>query len=86
MCSLNHLNVLNDLNVWNIPELKACLRGETVSSCQLNNLESPHEKICAVQSPSPRVDFQRSGSGSGPVILLNSATTSGSRGASLTMR
>jgi len=37
------LNVLNDLNVWNIPERKACLRGETVSSCRFNNSESAHQ-------------------------------------------
>jgi len=28
---LNNLNVLNDLNVWNIPERKACLRDEKLS-------------------------------------------------------
>ena len=25
---MNNLNILNDLNVWNIPARKACLRGE----------------------------------------------------------
>ena len=39
MGSLNNLNVLNDLNVWNIPERKACLRGETVLFCQFNNAQ-----------------------------------------------
>jgi hypothetical protein len=29
MGSLNNLNVLNDLNVWNTPEQKARLRGES---------------------------------------------------------
>ena len=47
MGSLNYLNVLNDLNVWNIPERKACLRGETVLSCQFNNLGSARQKVCA---------------------------------------
>ena len=30
MGSLHNLNVLTDLNVWNIPERKACLRGENL--------------------------------------------------------
>ena len=30
MGSLHNLNVLTDLNVWNMPERKACLRGENL--------------------------------------------------------
>jgi hypothetical protein len=39
MGSLNNLNVLNDLNVWNIPERKARLGGEpseAVSNIRFN--------------------------------------------------
>jgi hypothetical protein len=47
MGSLDNLNVLDDSNVWYIPELKACLRGETVFSCQFADLESQYHKIGA---------------------------------------
>jgi len=39
------LNGLNDLNVWNIPERKACLRGETLLSLQLALIDNQTSSV-----------------------------------------